>query len=238
MGSLDYLEDLAPSIQEIQVGSNPRSPIPPIVYGDHLPKREDTLSPARKLQLVFQQVNRVNIEDRLSNLVENIEADMKKAKGSVGGDAILEKFRWNAVNQGSHPDPQPSKETLTSGNEILSNPNLKFNSCGVPFLAGDLTMELCLAPCHSILKGHAWTRRSWRVGEEYARTVTSAIGRFASTELPLQRAVLPPILQLLIDSNHGVREAAMSCIEVVLNTFKGQPSSDEEGNVNKISRMM
>ncbi|KAH7835591.1 hypothetical protein Vadar_027693 [Vaccinium darrowii] len=85
-------------------------------------------------------------------------------------------------------------------------------------------------PSFSREQGHAWTRRSWRVGEEYARTVTSAIGRFASTELPLQRAVLPPILQLLIDSNHGVREAAMSCIEVLLNTFKGQPSSDAEGN--------
>ncbi|XP_058207371.1 CLIP-associated protein-like isoform X2 [Rhododendron vialii] len=60
---------------------------------------------------------------------------------------------------------------------------------------------------------YAWTHRSWRVREEYARTVTSAIGLFASTELPLQRAILPPILQMLNDSNHGVREAAISCIE-------------------------
>ncbi|KAH7854547.1 hypothetical protein Vadar_015159 [Vaccinium darrowii] len=62
----------------------------------------------------------------------------------------------------------------------------------------------------------------------------AAIGRFASTELPLQRVVLPPILQLLTDSNHGVREAAMSCIEVLLNSFKVQPSSDEEGNANNL----
>jgi len=39
----------------------------------------------------------------------------------------------------------------------------------------------------------AWTHRSWRVREEFARTVTSAINLFASTELPLQRAILPPV---------------------------------------------
>lgn len=60
---------------------------------------------------------------------------------------------------------------------------------------------------------YAWTHRSWRVREEFARTVTSAIGLFASTELPLQRAILPPILQMLNDPNPGVREAAISCIE-------------------------
>ncbi|XP_057480107.1 CLIP-associated protein-like [Actinidia eriantha] len=60
---------------------------------------------------------------------------------------------------------------------------------------------------------YAWTHKSWRVREEFARTVTSAIGLFASTELPLQRAILPPILQMLNDSNHSVREAAISCIE-------------------------
>ncbi|KAK6937725.1 CLASP N-terminal domain [Dillenia turbinata] len=60
---------------------------------------------------------------------------------------------------------------------------------------------------------YAWTHKSWRVREEFARTVTSAIGLFASTELPLQRAILPHILQMLNDSNHGVREAAILCIE-------------------------
>ncbi|XP_048138801.1 CLIP-associated protein-like isoform X1 [Rhodamnia argentea] len=60
---------------------------------------------------------------------------------------------------------------------------------------------------------YAWTHKSWRIREEFARTVTSAISLFASTELPLQRAILPPILQMLNDSNHGVREAAISCIE-------------------------
>ncbi|KAL8489961.1 hypothetical protein ACS0TY_025747 [Phlomoides rotata] len=60
---------------------------------------------------------------------------------------------------------------------------------------------------------YAWTHRSWRVREEFARTVTSAIGLFASTELPLQRAILPPILQMLNDQNPGVREASISCIE-------------------------
>lgn len=60
---------------------------------------------------------------------------------------------------------------------------------------------------------YAWTHKSWRVREEFARTVTSAIGLFASTELPLQRAILPHILQMLNDPNHAVREAAISCIE-------------------------
>ncbi|KAK6164363.1 hypothetical protein DH2020_001227 [Rehmannia glutinosa] len=57
---------------------------------------------------------------------------------------------------------------------------------------------------------YAWMHRSSRVREEFARTVTSAIGLFASTELPLQRAILPPMLN---DPNPGVREAATSCIE-------------------------
>ncbi|KAK0581454.1 hypothetical protein LWI29_013990 [Acer saccharum] len=60
---------------------------------------------------------------------------------------------------------------------------------------------------------YAWTHKSWRVREEFARTVTSAIGLFASTELTLQRAILPPILQMLNDPNHGVREVAILCIE-------------------------
>ncbi|KAJ9565008.1 hypothetical protein OSB04_000974 [Centaurea solstitialis] len=84
---------------------------------------------------------------------------------------------------------------------------------------------------------NAWTHKSWRVREEFARTVTSAISLFASTELPLQRAILPPvldgssgntyflhlsiplvssndqILQMLYDPNPGVREAAILCIE-------------------------
>ncbi|XP_058101370.1 CLIP-associated protein-like isoform X2 [Magnolia sinica] len=60
---------------------------------------------------------------------------------------------------------------------------------------------------------YAWTHKSWRVREEFARTVTSAIGLFASTELPLQRVLLPPVLQLLNDSHQGVREAATLCIE-------------------------
>ncbi|KAI5395324.1 CLIP-associated protein isoform X1 [Lathyrus oleraceus] len=59
----------------------------------------------------------------------------------------------------------------------------------------------------------AWTCKNWRVREEFARTLTSAIGLFSSTELPLQRAILPPTLQLLSDPNPVVREAAILCIE-------------------------
>ncbi|XP_030549432.1 CLIP-associated protein-like [Rhodamnia argentea] len=72
----------------------------------------------------------------------------------------------------------------------------------------------------------AWTHKNWRVREEFARTVTSAIGLFSSTELPLQRAILPPILQMLNDSNHGVREAAISCIEEMY-TQAGSQFRDE-----------
>ncbi|KAE8728725.1 d-3-phosphoglycerate dehydrogenase [Hibiscus syriacus] len=61
---------------------------------------------------------------------------------------------------------------------------------------------------------YAWIYRSWRVREEFARTVTSSISLFASTELPIQRAILPPILQLLNDPNSGVRESVILCIEV------------------------
>ncbi|MQL85358.1 hypothetical protein Taro_017888 [Colocasia esculenta] len=62
---------------------------------------------------------------------------------------------------------------------------------------------------------YAWTHKSWRVREEFARTVTSAIGLFASTELTLQRVLLPPVLQLLNDSNYSVRETATLCIEEI-----------------------
>ncbi|KAK6785924.1 hypothetical protein RDI58_014449 [Solanum bulbocastanum] len=69
---------------------------------------------------------------------------------------------------------------------------------------------------------YAWMHKSFRVREEFARTVTSAIGLFASTELPLQRAILPSILQMLNDPNHGVREAALSCIEVMYSEIGPQ----------------
>ncbi|MED6132989.1 hypothetical protein PIB30_024066 [Stylosanthes scabra] len=59
----------------------------------------------------------------------------------------------------------------------------------------------------------AWAHRSWRVREEFTRTVTSAINLFSSTELPLQRAILSPVLQLLNDPNPAVRDAAILCIE-------------------------
>ena len=40
----------------------------------------------------------------------------------------------------------------------------------------------------------AWAHKSWRVREEFTRTVAAAINLFAATELPLQRAILPPVL--------------------------------------------
>ncbi|KAK7336949.1 hypothetical protein VNO77_17503 [Canavalia gladiata] len=72
----------------------------------------------------------------------------------------------------------------------------------------------------------AWAHKSWRVREEFTRTVTSAINLFASTELPLQRAILPPVLQLLNDPNPAVREAAILCIEEMY-TQAGSQFRDE-----------
>ncbi|XP_062185862.1 CLIP-associated protein-like isoform X1 [Phragmites australis] len=60
---------------------------------------------------------------------------------------------------------------------------------------------------------YAWTHKSWRVRDEFVRTVATAIGLFASTEISLQRVLLSPVLQLMNDSNQSVREAAISCIE-------------------------
>ncbi|CAA0823913.1 CLIP-associated protein [Striga hermonthica] len=83
---------------------------------------------------------------------------------------------------------------------------------------------------------YAWTHKSWRVREEFARTVTSASSLFASTELPLQRAILPPILQMLSDPNSGVRDAAISCIEEMY-THAG-PQFREELNRHQLPTLM
>ncbi|XP_057438456.1 CLIP-associated protein isoform X2 [Lotus japonicus] len=72
----------------------------------------------------------------------------------------------------------------------------------------------------------AWAHKSWRVREEFTRTVTSAINLFASTELPLQRAILPPVLLLLNDPNPAVRDAAILCIEEMY-TQAGSQFRDE-----------
>ncbi|KAL3687778.1 hypothetical protein R1sor_014087 [Riccia sorocarpa] len=60
---------------------------------------------------------------------------------------------------------------------------------------------------------YAWAHKNWRVREEFARTVASAINLFAATELPFQRLLLPSVLHLLEDSNSSVRDAAMLCLE-------------------------
>ncbi|KAI3888789.1 hypothetical protein MKW92_013155 [Papaver armeniacum] len=61
---------------------------------------------------------------------------------------------------------------------------------------------------------YAWTHKSWRVREEFARAVTSAIGLLHLLSFPFNELYfLRYILQMLNDSNHAVREAAVSCIE-------------------------
>ncbi|XP_038971250.1 CLIP-associated protein isoform X1 [Phoenix dactylifera] len=84
---------------------------------------------------------------------------------------------------------------------------------------------------------YAWTHKTWRVREEFARTVTSAVGLFGSTELPLQRVLLPPILQLFNDSNFSVREAATLCIEEMYTQF-GPQIHDELQHQNLPLSMM
>ncbi|KAL7233709.1 hypothetical protein ACSBR1_017343 [Camellia fascicularis] len=67
---------------------------------------------------------------------------------------------------------------------------------------------------------HAWTHKSWRVREEFARTVTSAIGLFASTELPLQRAILPPEMY--------TRAGPQFCDELQRSPFKEREEQEQE----------
>ncbi|KAK3154631.1 hypothetical protein QOZ80_2BG0193110 [Eleusine coracana subsp. coracana] len=69
---------------------------------------------------------------------------------------------------------------------------------------------------------YAWTHKSRKVREEFVRTVAAAVGLFASTELPLQRVLLAPILQLMSDLNHSVRDAAISCIEEMYRNMGSQ----------------
>ncbi|KAF8645960.1 hypothetical protein HU200_066053 [Digitaria exilis] len=69
---------------------------------------------------------------------------------------------------------------------------------------------------------YAWTHKSWRVREEFVRTVAAAVGLFASTELPLQRVLLSPVLQLMNDLNPSVRDAAISCIEEMYRNMGSQ----------------
>jgi CLIP-associating protein 1/2 len=47
---------------------------------------------------------------------------------------------------------------------------------------------------------YAWTHKSWRVREEFVRTLATAVGLFASTELLLQRVFLSPVCQDVFSS--------------------------------------
>ncbi|KAJ1279986.1 hypothetical protein BS78_04G197600 [Paspalum vaginatum] len=71
--------------------------------------------------------------------------------------------------------------------------------------------------------GHyAWTHKTWRVREEFVHTVAAAVGLFVSAELPLQRVLLSPVLQLMNDLNRNVRDAAISCIEEMYKNMGAQ----------------
>lgn len=64
------------------------------MFRSHSPKKDENLSLARKLQQGLQQeANRDEVEDRLTNMVAIVEEEMKKARSSTNGEAILDKLR-------------------------------------------------------------------------------------------------------------------------------------------------
>ncbi|KAJ7546013.1 hypothetical protein O6H91_08G020200 [Diphasiastrum complanatum] len=69
---------------------------------------------------------------------------------------------------------------------------------------------------------YAWMHKNWRVREEFARTAASSVSLFAATEIPLQRLLLPSILQLLEDSNSNVRDAAVLCLQEMYRRGESQ----------------
>ncbi|KAJ4956400.1 hypothetical protein NE237_013183 [Protea cynaroides] len=177
--------------------------------------------------------------ERLYELLEASRKILSPAEVTSLVDCCLDLFRDNnfKVSQGA-------LHALTSAAVLSGEPlKLHFNAI-VPAVVerlGDgkqpvrdaarrllLTLMEVSSPTIIVERAgsYAWAHKSWRVREEFARTVTSAIGLFASTELPLQRVILPPILQMLNDSNPGVREAAILCIEEMYTQI-GPPFWDE-----------
>lgn len=74
---------------------------------------------------------------------------------------------------------------------------ISYNRCSTEYKVSNVIFLLLQVSSPTLIVeragSYAWAHKSWRVREEFARTVTSAIGLFASTELPLQRAILPPV---------------------------------------------
>ncbi|KAI4319340.1 hypothetical protein MLD38_032947 [Melastoma candidum] len=164
--------------------------------------------------------------ERLHHLLESSRKSLTAAETTALVDCCMDLFKDNnfRVSQGA-------LQALASA-AVLSGEHLKLHlNAVVPAVVerlGDgkqpvrdaarrllLTLMEVSSPTIIVERAGSYARahRSWRVREEFARTVTSAISLFASTELPLQRAILPPVLQMLNDSNPGVREAAILCIE-------------------------
>lgn len=73
---------------------------------------------------------------------------------------------------------------------------------------------------------YAWTCKSWRIREEFARTVTSAIGLFSATELPLQRAILPPVCSLNFSTRNTCPLVIQYFMHVILTPFQNWSISD------------
>ncbi|GAB2214553.1 hypothetical protein Droror1_Dr00018905 [Drosera rotundifolia] len=164
--------------------------------------------------------------ERLYNILESSTKQLSSSEVTALADTCLDLLRDNnfRVSQGA-------LQALASA-AVLSGDHLKVHFNGIlPATVerlGDgkqpvrdaarrllITLMEVSSPTIIVERAgsYAWEHKSWRVREEFARTVTSAIHLFASTELPLQRAILPPILHMLNDPNHSVREAAIACIE-------------------------
>lgn len=110
--------ELVPNLEVTHTLPNPNFSEIPTGFQNHSPKRSDRLSPARKLQQVFQQeANRVELEDRLASMVGYLEDEMGKAGSS--GDVMLArlkdlKLQWGVQtpSMAALADPQSSTGTL------------------------------------------------------------------------------------------------------------------------------
>ncbi|KAL8139120.1 hypothetical protein V2J09_005121, partial [Rumex salicifolius] len=200
----------------LQFRRNPSSPLP-------LLRAPSTMEEA--LELVRAKDTKVRMAgvERLHQLLEASRKPLSSSEVTSLVDTCLDLLKDNnfRVSQGA-------LQALASA-AVLAGDNLKihFNAL-VPASVerlGDakqpvrdsarrllLTLMEVSSPTIIVERAgsYAWEHKSWRVREEFARTVTSSIELFASTELPLLRAILPHMLN---DPNHVVREAATCCIE-------------------------
>lgn len=143
LGSSISSLDLVPSLEATSTTPNPNPQ--DSTFSGHSPKRACNLSPARKLQQVFQQeTERVEFEDRLSGMIDNFTENLGKIGNSaVDGDILAKMMNiqqtWNALqSRVQQSDPQPSESNPGTSNP--PNPSLRLNNLGISYVAGDPNM--------------------------------------------------------------------------------------------------